>query len=119
MWHECVACALLLATPSSQTNTIFHRGQFTFHKNVHKVNNVWRKCEYLSDLVSRYSGKQKWRFESAEGCYSYAAVTNPDIKVKYVVKAMTDFGGDDAAKEGLKLLTREGAVVVVKPGKVS
>ena len=38
-------------------HSVYLRGQFTFHKNEEKVNNVWRKCEYLSDLVSRYKGK--------------------------------------------------------------
>ena len=70
--------------------------------------------EYLTRHLT--TPLQNWRFESAEGCYSYAALATPDIKVKYVVKAMTDFGGDDEASEGLKLLTRGAAVVVVKPG---
>ena len=58
------------------------------------------------------------RFESAEGCYSYAALQEENIKVKYVVKAMTDFGDNDPIHQsGLKLIERAGTVVVAKPGK--
>ncbi|GMH63520.1 hypothetical protein TL16_g03733 [Triparma laevis f. inornata] len=103
--------------------SVYLRGQFTFHKNVDAVNNVWRHCDYLSDLPGRYNlrkgeKKAKYRFESAEGCYSYAALQEENIKVKYVVKAMTDFGDDDPIHQsGLKLIERAGTVVVAKPGK--
>ena len=46
--------------------SVYLRGQFTFHKNVPTVNNVWRHCDYLSDLPSRYNlrkgeNKNKYR----------------------------------------------------------
>lgn len=78
---------------------IYLRGQFTFHRNNDKINQLWRKCDYLSDMDVRFadviSGKQHLRFESAEGCYSDAVLQHNDIKVKYAVKAFTDIDGHD------------------------
>ena len=75
-------------------NRVYLRGQFTFHRNIPKINQLWRKCEYLSHLDQRFSkvlsGEQKLKFESAEGCYSSAILERQDIRVKYAVKAFTD-----------------------------
>jgi len=75
-------------------NRVYLRGQFTFHRNVPKINEIWRYCEYLSRLDQRFgkvlSGEQKLKFESAEGCYSAAVLSRQDLRVKYATKAFTD-----------------------------
>ena len=75
-------------------NRVYLRGQFTFHKNKASINNIWRKCSYLSEMDLRFkrvlAGKEKYRLISAEGCYSNAVITTENIKVKYAVKAMSD-----------------------------
>lgn len=71
---------------------VYLRGQFTFHKNIDAVNNIWRRCSYLSELDDRFKNgiDKSFHFESAEGCYSYAVLQTKDMKVKYAVKALTD-----------------------------
>lgn len=78
---------------------LYARGQFTFHRNTPRVNTLWRKCEYLSRMDQRFakilSEKKKFKFESAEGCYSVALLQHYDIRVKYAVKAWTDTQAKD------------------------
>jgi hypothetical protein len=78
---------------------LYLRGQFTFHKNNDRINQLWRPCEYLSHMDQRFasvmSGEEKMHFESAEGCYSMAILQQKDIKVKYAVKAFTDVKEQD------------------------
>ena len=73
---------------------IYLRGQFTFHQNKERINNIWRKCLHLSELDLRYekilAGEKKLELISAEGCYSNAVITTANIAVKYSVKAMSD-----------------------------
>lgn len=73
---------------------VYLRGQFTFHKNVESINNIWRKCSHLSKMDLRYklvlSGEDKLQLVSAEGCYSSAVINTKNISVKYAVKAMSD-----------------------------
>ena len=80
---------------------LYVRGQFTFHKNTPHINQLWRKCEYLTNLDERFAnviqGKSKFRLESAEGCYSVAILSDRTIKVKYAVKAWTDVNEEDTA----------------------
>ncbi len=80
---------------------IYLRGQFTFHKNDGKVNQLWRRCNYLADMDKRFndvmSGVKQLHFESAEGCYSAAVLQHNDIKIKYTVKAFTDINASDTA----------------------
>ncbi len=76
-------------------NRLYLRGQFTFHRNDPiKVNQLWRGCDYLSHMDSRFAKviekKKKLSFESAEGCYSAAVLQHNDIRIKYAVKAFTD-----------------------------
>lgn len=82
-------------------NRLYLRGQFTFHKNNEKINQLWRSCEYLSQmdqrLVEILTGRSKLRFESAEGCYSAAILKRSDIRVKYAVKAFTDVDEHDTS----------------------
>ena len=87
---------------------VYLRGQFTFHKNNDKINQLWRGCDYLSEADVRYSklleGSEQFKLESAEGCYSAAVLHTDDIKVKYTVKALTDAegaGADSAILHGL------------------
>jgi len=94
--------------------SVYLRGQFTFHRNNELVNNVWRNCEHLSKLDERYTGGKNYRFESAEGCYSHAVLQRDDIKVKYAVKAMTDFNKEDSAhRHGIMLVERQGGGLVL------
>jgi hypothetical protein len=63
---------------------MYLRGQLTLHKNNAIVNNLWRKCKYLSSLGERlveYAKQGKWSFQSAEGCYSRVAVDDKDLRV--------------------------------------
>ena len=80
---------------------LYLRGQLTFHKNTPKATQLWRHCEYLSNLDTRLANvinrKNKYRFESAEGCYSAAILQHDDIRVKYASKAWTDVHGKDTA----------------------
>ena len=82
------------------------RGQFTFHKNTATNRQLWRPCECLSELHTRYrlsphaTPPPKWRLESAEGCYSWAVITNKTVKVKYAVKGMADVKKSDSVTEG-------------------
>lgn len=34
---------------------IYLRGQFTFHKNDERINQLWRSCRYLSDMDERFN----------------------------------------------------------------
>lgn len=72
------------------------------------MNELWRGCDfdYLSNMALRYEnavfGKEKIKFESAEGSYSAAIMQQTDIRVKYAVKAFTDVKNTDTAyKHGL------------------
>jgi len=80
---------------------LYLRGQFTFHKNNPKINQLWRGCDYLSDMDKRLGdvvrGKKEYHFESAEGCYSSAVLDHKDIRIKYAVKAWTDVDVKDTA----------------------
>ena len=82
-------------------NRVYLRGQFTFHKNIERVNQIWRECDYLSFMDQRFAdvmaGKKKLRVESAEGCYSVAVLKRTDIRVKYAVKAFNDIEQNDTA----------------------
>ena len=80
---------------------LYVRGQFTIHQNKPHINELWRSCEYLTNLDDRLTavirGKEKYRFESAEGCYSAAILKRKDIKVKFASKAWTDISRHDTA----------------------
>jgi hypothetical protein len=82
-------------------NRLYLRGQFTFHKNDDKINQIWRECDYLSSMDERFAkvmaGKEKLRVESAEGCYSAAVLNQTNIRVKYAVKAFNDIEEKDTA----------------------
>ena len=90
---------------------LYLRGQFTFHKNNHRINNIWRACQYLSEMDLRYekliSAKQKFRLISAEGCYSNAVITTNEIRVKFATKAMSDVkdNNNNSFKYGLTIAT--------------
>lgn len=71
---------------------LYLRGQFTFHRNdPTTINQLWRHCKYLSEMDVRYSHPETLQFESAEGCYSQAVLIRKDVKVKWAVKASTDY----------------------------
>lgn len=70
-------------------NRVYLRGQFTFHRNSEKINNLWRGCAYLSQMSERFQNATsggKFQFESAEGCYSHIILQSNDLRVKYAVK---------------------------------
>eukprot|EP00934_Nitzschia_sp_Nitz4_P001734 Nitzschia sp. Nitz4//scaffold31_size150131//139101//141896//NITZ4_002854-RA/size150131-processed-gene-0.147-mRNA-1//-1//CDS//3329547737//1734//frame0 len=105
---------------------IYLRGQFTFHRNNDKINQLWRKCDYLSDMDKRFasvlSGDSHLHFESAEGCYSAAVLENNDISVKYTVKAFTDINEEDTVySHGLYVSTgsKKSKTVLYKAGSKS
>jgi hypothetical protein len=71
---------------------LYLRGQFTFHRNDEQtINQLWRHCKYLSEMDIRYSHPESLKFESAEGCYSQAVLIRKDVRVKWAVKASTDY----------------------------
>lgn len=90
---------------------VYLRGQFTFHKNMEPVNNIWRKCSHLSKMDLRYKrmlqGKDKLQLVSAEGCYSSAVINTKNISVKYAVKALSDVKdrNDDSFEFGIAIAT--------------
>jgi hypothetical protein len=90
---------------------LYARGQFTFHRNTEKVNNIWKSCTYLSDLDHRFAKvlaeKDTLKFESAEGCYSDALLSRRDISVKYAPKAWTDVETSDTVFSHGLYLTRD------------
>lgn len=70
------------------------RGQFTFHKNEERINQLWRGCSHLDGLEERFYNllkrKNPFHFESAEGCYSKVVLDQKDVTIKFAVKAWTD-----------------------------
>lgn len=52
---------------------LYLRGQFTFHKNEQKINQLWRECQYLSEMDVRFArvkqGIDKLSFESAVSAF--------------------------------------------------
>lgn len=87
---------------------VYIRGQFTFHKNNDKINNIWRSCDYLSMMDHRMLKivkEKRFALESAEGCYSYAVLNRKDIKVKYASKALTDANNKEIYNNGVILST--------------
>lgn len=70
-------------------NRVYLRGQFTFHRNSEKINNLWRGCTHLSKMDERFqkvASGRKLQFESAEGCYSHVVLQSNDLRVKFAVK---------------------------------
>ncbi|KAL1520353.1 hypothetical protein AB1Y20_021943 [Prymnesium parvum] len=80
---------------------IYLRGQWTVHKNIPFVNEIWMGCKHLArglqnELYQKIvwakhmesQGKKSYhkRFLSAEGCYSYAALHTAGLKVKVANK---------------------------------
>ena len=93
---------------------LYLRGQLTIHKNNMYVNNLWRECEHLSKfgdrLLSFYKNSQRrkgdkrwrWPFQSAEGCYSKAAVDNENISVYVAAGQLSDaYAGPSKNKEAI------------------
>jgi hypothetical protein len=66
------------------------------------------------------SGNRRLHFESAEGCYSAAVLEQPDIRVKYAVKAFTDIHESDTTySHGLYVSTggpKNGYTMLYKAG---
>jgi hypothetical protein len=90
---------------------LYARGQFTFHRNTDKISTIWRSCSYLADLDERFAkvmiSKDQMHFESAEGCYSDAILSQNDISVKYAPKAWTDVQTSDTVHTHGLYLTRD------------
>lgn len=114
---------------------LYLRGQFTFHRissqqqeqpqgqqQQHDENESllwWRKCDYLSKLDQRFAsvlaGETNLQFESAEGCYSSVIFEQPNLKVKYAVKAFTDIEDHDTSNtHGLYISLEQGKTIIYK-----
>ena len=80
---------------------VYLRGQWTIHRNVHSITNIWKSCPHLGvGLQKELLLKVAWarrmeqrgianypkRFQSAEGCYSHRALAMRGIKVKFANK---------------------------------
>lgn len=75
-------------------NILYMRGQFTMHKNTPIMLNLWKGCDYLSNIGTRLQNfvenHKKWDFHSAEGCYSRIVANTPNISVLYVPTQFSD-----------------------------
>jgi hypothetical protein len=73
------------------------RGQFTVHRNVPRVNALWRGCTVLKDFRSFALGDtpfRDWLFNVDESCYSDAIARCSWVRAKYAARASADwFGG--------------------------
>jgi len=102
-------------------DAIYLRGQWTVHRNLAQVNQIWTGCEHLGrGLEHEVYTKVAWarqneaaghhsyhkRFLSAEGCYSHRALHTKGIRVKVAVKQSA----------GLELLEHAKEVVYVVRG---
>ena len=82
-------------------DALYLRGQWTLHANRHDVSTVWKGCPHLGDdLQKELLMKVAWvrrmesrgiknypkRFQSAEGCYSHRAASQPGIRIKMAHK---------------------------------
>ncbi|CAM9110423.1 unnamed protein product [Ectocarpus sp. 13 AM-2016] len=81
------------------------RGQLTIHKNKFDVNRVWTRCSHLTNYSERLEAfrvNHGLPLESAEGCYSLAAASDPSLRIKFTVKALSDVDQEDEEAVALK-----------------
>lgn len=74
---------------------LYLRGQLTIHRNDDKINNLWRLCDHFVNVTGRLSlyestGRTKWPFQSAEGCYSHAVLMKSNASVFIATVEMSD-----------------------------
>jgi hypothetical protein len=74
---------------------LYMRGQLTIHRNHPDINNLWRKCDHLSNIgqrLERYSkkGYKNWVFESAEGCYSAVLLNQLNVSILIAPSQISD-----------------------------
>ena len=85
---------------------LYMRGQFAAHRNTRKVSSLWMSCDFLNEGLlhelqvkhaqverAKEAGQQNTRprFNSAEGCYSAAVTSHPELRIKYATKVLADF----------------------------
>ncbi|CAM9704783.1 unnamed protein product, partial [Ectocarpus fasciculatus] len=95
------------------------RGQLTIHKNKVDVNRVWRRCSHLTNYSERLEAfrvNHGLPLESAEGCYSLAAASDPSLRIKFTVKALSDVDQEDEEAVALK---RGREVIIDGHGRVT
>jgi len=76
----------IITTSFGDNYRMYIRGQLSIHRNDPFINNLWRSCSHLSrygDRLKQYyqSDFKKWRFFSAEGCYSRVVADHPDVSL--------------------------------------
>lgn len=99
---------LITLAKTFDAGRLFIRGQFALHKNIPKMNNIWRGLDYLhiQNFASRVGGaarmvreKRKSEeifgafFKSAEGFYSQL-VFQAGVSVKIVGRGVDDYSRD-------------------------
>jgi hypothetical protein len=73
-------------------NRLYTRGQFTAHRNDPDTNTVWTRCRELTQNLHT----ELWQHTGVtERCYAMALAKAPDLRVKFVPKAFSDFGDQD------------------------
>ena len=100
---------------------LYLRGQFTFHKT--SVMELWKDCEYLTAMDERFDKiihkQERYRVESAEGCYSAAIMSRDDLKVKFAVKAWTDiYATDSVYSHGVYFSRRRNVLYKVDKARI-
>ena len=67
---------------------MYTRGQWTVHRNIERVNTMYRNCGFLTTELMRRL-RNHARYESAEGCYALQVSQSNKLNVKYAVKVFT------------------------------
>lgn len=88
---------------------LYMRGQMTIHKNEPRINTIWKRCLPLSQISSRLhdyamSNYSHWHFQSAEGCYSHAMASEPNLTIWFSNSQFSDaYGAPLLEKESIFL----------------
>jgi len=85
----------IVTTSFGDNYRMYIRGQLSIHRNDPFINNLWRSCTHLSrygDRLKQYymSDFKKWRFFSAEGCYSRVVADHPDVSLLVSASQISD-----------------------------
>lgn len=84
----------IVTTSFGDIYVVYMRGQLTIHKNQPDINKIYQVCNHFLNITNRLRsfefGAQKWPFQSAEGCYSYAVIRKSNASVLIVTSQYSD-----------------------------
>jgi hypothetical protein len=88
----------ILTTSFGDNFRMYTRGQFTIHKNIPFLTNLWKSCNHLSKIGERLriykdSDYKKWQFHSAEGCYARVIADRNDLSLFVSASQLSDAAG--------------------------